>query len=298
MVDHDVGLPVDILAPLLILERALGDGIGRWPQPSLEVRDTDDDEDEGDGAGGAYDDAEELIEAFEAALAPRSRPGLDHAALLSHAPFVAQAPLLAQAPLPAQGPSLADAPLLARTLLGWKLEHAVDERLEHWTSGELEEFLLVWYPRNGDSRPEAVERLPDFMEVFLRFLADSGRLSGEPTDVLVSALARLRRPFEDAALDRSRWGIVKTLVMQMYAEGVDPGVAGAGDAWLEGFMARPWAERERVIGLALDEARSDALPGYDDAAWEPRSAPARGATAGRRKARRRTAKAARRRNRR
>jgi len=269
MVDHEVPLRVDVVAPLLVLERALGGGIGRWPQPLLEFPDDDEDEEEAE-ATAAREHAEELIEAFALSIAAAadSRPALDHA------PFVAQ------------------------TLCSWKLEVADDCQVERWTTHELERFLLIWYPYKGDSQGETVEALPDCVEAFLRFLADSGRLAGDAIGVLVATLTGLRKPFREAALDPSRWGTAKTIVMQMRADGVDPGQPGAAEQWLQEFNARPDGERERVMGRAFDLARSAALITGAEPASDRGAPPARDTASGRRKARRRAAKASRRRNRR
>ena len=78
------------------------------------------------------------------------------------------------------------------------------------------------------------------------------------------------------------------MVMQMQAEGVDPSTPGALDTWITDFNARPHQQREQIIAPAADRMTDAA--GLRPAAGTP--APKQHAE------RRKTQRAARKRNRR
>jgi hypothetical protein len=147
----------------------------------------------------------------------------------------------------------------------------------HWTAVDVEAFLLDWYPRNGGAGGP-VESVPDHVIAFLRFLADRGRLDGDDLESLEDAVNLLRRRFESAARDPRNWGPAQALVMQMRAEGVDPMDEASVTRWTADFNARSFEQRDPVLGPSL-----------------PRPAPR---AVQRRKEQRRSAKAARKRNRR
>jgi hypothetical protein len=123
-----------------------------------------------------------------------------------------------------------------------------------------------------------LEAVPDQVVAFLRFLDDEGRLAGDDLESLVATAAQLREPFVRAASDRRNWSPAKVMAMQMRAEGVDLMDQEAVAAWVIGFNARSFEERDRILGPSL-----------------PRPAPRK---VQQRKAQRRSSKSARRRNRR
>ena len=256
MVEHELELPEDALPALLLAQRALG-GDG-WPRvpigPGEDHVDAPADEDD----LGLHAEADALVAIFERALASEGRAE----------------------------ECGGTAPFTARVMLDWKIGSG-DGRLEHWTDADLRELMLEWMPRVGPSDEETLAAFPAVAMAFLRFLAALGRLSGADPDSLAATIERLRPQFERAVHDRRNWGVSKTLVAQMCAEGVDPQEPGALDAWMEEFNSRSRAERDAVLGPALD-GMGAAAP-----------APARPRREGeRRKARRRQAKTTRRRNRR
>ena len=102
---------------------------------------------------------------------------------------------------------------------------------------------------------------PDCASAFLEFLHTQGSLSGEPLDQLEQACHALRVEFLERARDESRWGMAKSLVMQMFAEGVDPSAPGAMDAWMADFNARPAEQRNASVGPATDRMIHAAKPG-------------------------------------
>jgi hypothetical protein len=170
-----------------------------------------------------------------------------------------------------------EAALVADLLCDWKRDYA-EAPFDHWTVGDLHEFLLDWYPRKGYCDDESLAAVPGSIVAFLAFLDELDRLSGDPLATLIASVEQLRAPFERAARDPRNWGPAKAMVMRMRAEGVDPAEPGALEAWVAGFNARPFEERDRVLAPSL-----------------PRPAPR---SVQRRKAQRRTTKTSRKRNRR
>ena len=128
---------------------------------------------------------------------------------------------------------------------------------------------------------------PDVANELLSYLHESGRASGaDALEVLLQGCDALRPDFEEAWSDRSRRGPAQSLVMQMREEGVDPTDPEALQAFMDDFNARPFEQRDAILGPPLDMR---ALPRSAGAAG--------GGSGGARKAKRRSAKASRKRNR-
>ena len=180
------------------------------------------------------------------------------------------------------------APFFAGSLLHWKWGYA-DGRLGTWTCADLAEFMLDYAPRKLPSDDETLAAAPGCLALFLRFLDDRGSLAGDPLADLLAEVDRLSDQLGEAARDPGNWGMAKSLTSQMAAEGVDLGDQGALDAWMEDFNSRPFEERDRVLGPALDGMASTPAP--------PVSPQRRGPTKAERRGKRKQARAARRRNR-
>lgn len=176
---------------------------------------------------------------------------------------------------------------VASSMLQWKGGYD-DGRLGRWTQADLAEYMLDYFPRKVSVEQETLHAVPECVRAFLGFLDARGSLSGEPLEQLEQTCEELRDEFLECALDSSRWGLAKSMVMRMQAEGIDPSAAGALDAWMTDFNARPREERDAIIGPAADRMAG--------AAGVPSAA---GAQAPKQKARRRKAqRQARKRNRR
>lgn len=140
---------------------------------------------------------------------------------------------------------------IAGTMLEWKGSYA-DGRLGRWTSADLAEYLIDYFPRKVSVDDGTLEAVPECAKAFLGFLDARGSLSGEPLETLELACDELRTEFEHAARDNSQWGFAKSMFMQMQSEGVDPGQPGALDTWIDNFNACPREQRDAVIGGAAD----------------------------------------------
>jgi hypothetical protein len=165
----------------------------------------------------------------------------------------------AGATYPPDGVVWEDGDWVASSMLRYKGGYG---RLCHWTRADLAEYLLDYFPRKVSVVEEQeLPAVPECADAFLRFLHTRGSLSGEPLEQLVQACQELRGEFLQRARDRSRWGLAKSLVMQMLAEGIDPSAPGAMDAWMADFNARAPEQRDVIIGPAADRMIHAAQPG-------------------------------------
>lgn len=140
---------------------------------------------------------------------------------------------------------------VASSMLQWKGGYD-DGRLGRWTQADLAEYLLDYFPRKVSVDEETLDAVPECVRAFLGFLDARGSLSGEPLEQLEQGLKALREEFHTRARDSSQWGLAKSMVMQMHAEGVDPSAPGALDAWTADFNARPREQRDAIVGPAAD----------------------------------------------
>jgi hypothetical protein len=149
---------------------------------------------------------------------------------------------------------------VASTMLQWKGGYD-DGRLGRWTRADVVEYMLDYFPRKVSADDDTLAAVPECVSAFLGFLAVRGSLSGEPLEQLEEACEELRKEFLESAGDSSRWGLAKSMLMQVQAEGIDPSAPGALDAWIENFNARPREQRDAIIGPAADRmARAAGLP--------------------------------------
>lgn len=182
------------------------------------------------------------------------------------------------------------AEFFAGCLLHWKWGYA-DGRLGTWTCNDVADFLLDYMPRKLPSDEATIAAAPVCVIGFLRFLDQRGTLVGDPLDELIATVEELRDDLSEVANDPSSWGLAKSLMSQMESEGVDPTQEGALDAWMADFNARPQADRDRVVGPALERMGPVPVP-------EPAPKAKPGPSKAERRGKRKQARSARKRNRR
>lgn len=172
-------------------------------------------------------------------------------------------------------------------MLEWKGYYGYG-RLGRWTCDDLPEFLLDYFPRKVSVHDETLDDVVDCVVALLGFLEQRQSLSGEPLDMLEHACEELRHDFRARAADPSSWGLAKSMVMRMFAEGIDPNDFDAVERWTTSFNERPTAERDAIIGGASKRMLAQ---------FQSPTAGPRGKTPAR-QARRKSERAARKRNRR
>ena len=140
---------------------------------------------------------------------------------------------------------------VASSMLQWKGGYD-DGRLGRWTQADLADYLLDYFPRKVSVEEETLNAVPECVRAFLGFLHVRGSLSGEPLAQLEQACEELCDEFHERVGDSSQWGLAKSMVMKMQAEGIDPSAPGALAAWMTDFNARPREQRDAIIGPAAD----------------------------------------------
>lgn len=173
---------------------------------------------------------------------------------------------------------------VADVMLSFKFVHG-DGDVGRWTENDIAELMLEHVPRTLDLDAAAGGDLVLGVTAFLMFLDASGDLSGAPVAELCATCEELLGPCLDAAGDAAAWGPAKRLTAAMVADGVDLADEHAVQDWIADFNAGSVADRDAVLGP---------LPRV---APEPRGCARTAAPARARKARRRAARSARRRNR-
>lgn len=138
----------------------------------------------------------------------------------------------------------------------------LDGDLGWWTVGHLERLLLELYPRKVAAEPDLIETTIPSVSAFLEFLDDQGLLSpaSDPLSRLDEALAGLSDPFREAMVDRSGWGLAKSLFGAMTDEGVDTSDAEAMRSWVDRFNAGTVEERDEVVGPPMARMMEAAQP--------------------------------------
>ncbi|HXF97942.1 MAG TPA: hypothetical protein VNJ46_04945 [Gaiellaceae bacterium] len=149
------------------------------------------------------------------------------------------------------GAARAEAAAFAAGLMGDFRAFHLGLDVAGWDEDELEEFLLDWVPRKVALEPEEAEAFPQAVADVLGFLGASGRLPAGGAERLAAHALALRDELLDALADPALGGPARLLLQAMAAEGVELGDAEAMRAWLEDFNARPFEERNRILGPAL-----------------------------------------------
>lgn len=141
-------------------------------------------------------------------------------------------------------------PFVASTMLEYKWGYA-DGRIFDWTRSDLEDLLLGHFPRKVTIDERDLLTVVPEMKDFLAFLQREGRRTGDPLPELHEELDDLLPDFVAAMQAPANFGPAKKLFTQMEAEGVDVTVStepGAIERWIEDFNARPFEERDALLG--------------------------------------------------
>jgi hypothetical protein len=127
-------------------------------------------------------------------------------------------------------------------LLDWKRDYH-DADSTRWTVAHVDEFMLDFAPRKMTMDDEAIRTLADCLAAFMGFLDREGKLEGDGVDALTETCERHRGKSVAACRDPSRWGMSKSIAMQMISDGVDPTDPAASEAWIAAYNTRLTAAR-------------------------------------------------------
>jgi len=146
----------------------------------------------------------------------------------------------------------AEAAVFATGLMGDFRAFYLDADLTGWTADELDEFLFDWVPRKVSLQGEEIDGFPAAVADALRFLGATGRLGEREADALAEHALGSGEELAEAMADPASAGPARLLFETMAAEGVEIGDPEAMEAWLDDFNARPFEERDRILGPALE----------------------------------------------
>ncbi len=124
--------------------------------------------------------------------------------------------------------------------------------------GDIEELLLRIYPRKVTvlDRAATEDTIPA-MRDFLAYIAERGEMPEGTARALERELDRIAPRFADAVMDPSNWGMARSFVQAMVADGVDVDDQAAVDRWIAAQNVR--AALEDGTGPYDDEDEDEDL---------------------------------------
>lgn len=145
------------------------------------------------------------------------------------------------------------------TLLDLMRDYLGIDRPADLGPGDLEELLLRVYPRKITvlDRADTEDTIPAVRD-FLAYLAESEGMPEDTARRLNRELDRIAPRFADAVMDPSNWGMARSLVQAMAADGVDMGDQDAVDRWIAAYNTRVGP-----VGGAFDPAEEYEDDGAD-----------------------------------
>ena len=146
----------------------------------------------------------------------------------------------------------AEAAAFATGLMGDFRAFYLDADLSGWEADDLDEFLFDWVPRKVSLADEEVDGFPEAVADTLCFLGATGRLGEREAEALAERALGSGEKLAEAMADPAKAGPSRLLFEAMAADGVEIGDADAMQTWLEEFNARPFEERDDVLGPALE----------------------------------------------
>jgi len=118
------------------------------------------------------------------------------------------------------------------TLLRYKRDHAGGD-VEDLTAGDVEEFLLDYFPRKVTAEDETIRHTPEVLRAFVTWLGETGVLRAQVAEAAVRRLTASEARFYQYAADRSRFGLAKSLTTMMRERGIDI----TDEEQVQGFIA-------------------------------------------------------------
>jgi hypothetical protein len=134
----------------------------------------------------------------------------------------------------------------------------LDGHLTRWSCDNLSQLYLEAFPAKVMVEQDDLDREVEEACAFLRFLWATGLLDEKsaPIDALIAHLGRIEPEFRRNMGDPSCFSMGKRLWTQAAAEGVRPDDPEAVQAFIQRFNARPFAERDAVLGPPLMPMRA------------------------------------------
>ena len=137
--------------------------------------------------------------------------------------------------------------MLASYFVDFAADYGAGDPLR-WSPIAGEIVLTDWFPRKVVAEDVTASAVPDALRRFTRY---AGRRKGLPEESIAETIAAVDEYEKDylaAMVDTSSYGPAKAIVAAMVAESVDISDQAAVSAWMEAFNARPFEERDRILG--------------------------------------------------
>lgn len=151
-----------------------------------------------------------------------------------------------------------------QSLLDLMRDYLDIDRPADLSQGDLEELLLRIYPRKITVLdPQDTENTIPAIRDFLAYLAERGEMPAGRARALERELDRIAPRFTKAVMDPSNWGMARSLVQAMAADGVDVGDQADMDRWMAAYNTRldpaggvfgPWDEDEDEEDISVKDA--------------------------------------------
>jgi hypothetical protein len=148
-------------------------------------------------------------------------------------------------------------PESAELMLHYKWNY-LDGHLTRWTRDNLNQLYLEVFPAKVMVEKDDLGREMEEARAFLRFLSTTGLLDEKSAsiDALIEHIGHIEPEFRKNMADPSLFSMGKRLWTQAAAEGVRPDDPEAVQAFIQRFNARPFAERDAVLGPPLAAMRT------------------------------------------
>jgi hypothetical protein len=152
-------------------------------------------------------------------------------------------------------------PGLVQLVLDYKWGYG-DGHLGRWTTADLHDLLIDWFPSKVTLDPEDVSLVPPTVRAFLEWLEATGLLDpgSDPPVALRATLERLAPRFPAAMDDPSRHGMAKSFFGLLQQSGVDLTDEGAVAGFVEGFNQLPEQDRRRLLPLPGEQEEPPGFP--------------------------------------
>jgi hypothetical protein len=259
---HVVHVMLDANFQGLIRQASIGGSIDElrsiWSEHDLRIRDVDAQEASDLLANGlhwfddyldppVYDDAPPLVELLRARLRvlparhPIERPELPDAERRRIARAFARS---------REAVKGADNELLASWFIDFAADHGAGDPLR-WSPIAVEMCLLDFFPRKVVMDPEAARDVPRVLRAFVRYAGGRKKLSASAIAETLETVRELEAEFLAAMANKTAAGPATLLMRAAMSEGVDLADPAALQRWIGDFNARPFDERDRILGPAL-----------------------------------------------
>ena len=121
-----------------------------------------------------------------------------------------------------------------------------------WSPIVVELFLVDWLPRKTTLLEEDIDRLPDVLRTWLRFVGEQRGFAERLVGEMLAAVDMFEPGYRAGMRDSERFGPAKSVALQMLADSVDLSDPEAVQAWIDAFNARPEDERVKATGGRRD----------------------------------------------